>query len=84
WLNKDPVAFMAGFLGWFAPSNIAVPAFGNQSLFGAFTKSIGEELAHFPTGPALTDDFWLLMVTWHMGLFACLFWGQIGVQARKQ
>lgn len=49
WLNKDPVAFMAGFLGWFAPSNIAVPAFGNQSLFGAFTKSIGEELAHFPT-----------------------------------
>ena len=43
----------------FAPTNIAVPAFGNQSLFGAFTKSIGEELAHFPTGPALTDDFWL-------------------------
>ena len=24
------------------------------------------------------------MVTWHMGLFACMFWGQIGVQARKQ
>ena len=40
---------MAGFLGWFAPSNIGVPAFGGQSLFGAFTKSIGEQLAHFPT-----------------------------------
>jgi hypothetical protein len=39
---------LCSFLGWFAPSNIAVPAFGNQSLFGAFTKSIGEELAHFP------------------------------------
>ncbi|KAL4430381.1 hypothetical protein ABPG77_002187 [Micractinium sp. CCAP 211/92] len=115
WLNKEPIAIMAGFLGWFAPSNIQVPAFGGQSLFGAFTKSIGEELAHFPTvrmacsgmdvdsgfalasvqcagtasmqrprGPALTSDFWILMVTWHIGLFACLFWGQIGVQARKQ
>ncbi|PSC67374.1 photosystem I subunit O [Micractinium conductrix] len=84
WLNKEPLALIAGFLGWFAPSNIAVPAFGGQSLFGAFTQSIGEELAHFPTGPALTDSFWILMVTWHMGLFACLFWGQIGVQARKQ
>lgn len=84
WLNKEPIALVAGFLGWFAPSNIQVPAFGNQSLFGAFSKSIGEELAHFPTGPALTDDFWILMITWHMGLFACLFWGQIGVQARKQ
>ncbi len=28
---------------------LQVPAFGGQSLFGAFTKSIGEELAHFPT-----------------------------------
>lgn len=55
----------------FAPSNIAVPALGNQSLFGAFTKSIGAELSHFPVGPALTDDFWLLMTTWHVGLFLC-------------
>ncbi|KAI3425288.1 hypothetical protein D9Q98_009055 [Chlorella vulgaris] len=84
WLNKEPLALMAGFLGWFAPSNIAVPALGNQSLFGAFTKSIGAELSHFPVGPALTDDFWLLMTTWHVGLFLCLFLGQIGVQARKQ
>ena len=36
-------------MGWFAPSNIGVPAFGGQSLFGAFTSSIGTELAHFPT-----------------------------------
>ena len=40
---------LAGFLGWFAPSNIAVPALGGQSLFGAFSSSIGNELAHFPT-----------------------------------
>jgi hypothetical protein len=24
------------------------------------------------------------MTTWHVGLFVCLFLGQIGVQARKQ
>ena len=36
-------------MGWFAPSNIAVPALGGQSLFGAFSSSIGNELAHFPT-----------------------------------
>jgi photosystem I subunit PsaO len=75
WLNKDPLVLIAGFLGWFAPSNIAVPAFGNQSLFGAFTKSIGEELAHFPTGPALTDDFWWVAAVgkgvWWLGMADC-------------
>lgn len=58
--------------GWFLPSNIAVPAFGNESLFGLLHSSILEELAHFPTGPALTDPFWLYLITWcaaghHMG-----------------
>lgn len=100
---------------WFAPSNIAVSAFDGQSLFGAFTASIGEQLAHFPTGkrtaihavpmclgllsmpldspppppllpagPAVTDKFWLLLVTWHLGLFVTLTLAQIGVQGRKQ
>lgn len=43
---------------WVIPSNIPVSAFGGQSLFGAFTQSIGQELSHFPTGPALGDKFW--------------------------
>ena len=30
----------------------------------------------FSQGPALTDDFWLLMVTWHVGLFVALTLGQ--------
>ena len=30
WLNKEPVAVLAGFLGWFAPSNIGVPALGGD------------------------------------------------------
>jgi photosystem I protein PsaO len=43
---------------WFAPSNIGVPALGGSSLFGKFSESIGANLAHFPTGPALDDPFW--------------------------
>ena len=43
---------------WVIPSNIPVAALGGQSLFGAFTQSIGKELSHFPTGPALGDKFW--------------------------
>jgi photosystem I subunit PsaO len=66
------------------PSNIGVSAFGGKSLFGMFTASIGEELAKFPAGPAVTDQFWLYMITWHVGLFVALTLGQIGVQARKQ
>jgi hypothetical protein len=43
---------------WTIPSNIGVPSFGGQSLFGLLTQSIGEELAHFPAPPALADKFW--------------------------
>jgi photosystem I subunit PsaO len=120
WLEKEPLALIAGFLGcalrqntrcehthfaparsrlifcprfrppprrrrrWFAPSNIGVPALGGQSLFGAFMGSIGEELAHFPAGPAVTDSFWLYLISWHVGLFVALTLGQIGIQGRKQ
>ena len=45
-------------LRWTIPANIPVPAFGNSSLFGEFTKSIGENLAKFPQPPALQDKFW--------------------------
>lgn len=84
WVKTDPLVPVLGFAGWTIPSNIGVSAFGGKSLFGLFTASIGEQLAHFPTGPALTDNFWLYMITWHIGLFLCIFLGQIGVQARKQ
>lgn len=43
---------------WTVPSTIGVAAFGGDSLFGLFTKSIGENLSHFPIGPPLTDKFW--------------------------
>ena len=41
-------------------------AFGGQSLLGKFTTAISDNLAHFPTGPALTDDFWPAFVFYHM------------------
>ncbi|KAK9904152.1 hypothetical protein WJX75_005481 [Coccomyxa subellipsoidea] len=84
WLNKDPLVFVLGFLGWTVPANIGVSAFGGNSLFGSFTQSIGENLARFPQGPPLQDKFWLLLVTYHVGLFTTLLLGQIGVQGRKQ
>ena len=46
------------FLGWTVPSSIGVSGFGGASLFSLFTASIGEEMAKFPTGPALDDKFW--------------------------
>jgi photosystem I subunit PsaO len=84
WLKKEPLALMIGSAGWFIPSNIGVSAFGGKSLFGLFTESIGTNLANFPQGPALTDSFWLYMVTWHLGLFITLTLAQIGIQGRKQ
>lgn len=83
WFPKDPTVITAAILGWFIPSNIGVPSFGGASLFGKFTQSIGENLAHFPVGPGVNDPFWLYFVTWHVGLFTVLTLGQIGVQARK-
>ncbi|ESQ36049.1 hypothetical protein EUTSA_v10009047mg [Eutrema salsugineum] len=50
---------------------------------GRFT-CIGTELAHFPTPPALTSQFWLWLVTWHLGLFLCLTFGQIGFKGRTE
>ena len=57
-MNKDPLVFVLGFLGWTIPANIGVSAFGGNSLFGSFTQNIGENLARFPVGPPLTDKFW--------------------------
>ena len=85
WLNKDPLAFALGFLGWTVPASSPSPSFGEDgSLFGALTHSISRELANFPQGPALDSNFWILLITYHVGLFVALTLAQIGVQGRKQ
>ncbi|XP_011004353.1 PREDICTED: photosystem I subunit O-like, partial [Populus euphratica] len=80
WLRKDLNVIGFGLIGWLAPSSI--PANGGKSLSGLFFESIGTELAHFPTPPPLTSQFWLWLVTWHLGLFICLTLGQIGFKGR--
>jgi photosystem I subunit PsaO len=56
WLRKDLNVIGFGLIGWLAPSS--VPAIGGKSLTGLFFESIGTELAHFPTPPPLTSQFW--------------------------
>lgn len=58
WLRKDPLVPVLGFLGWTIPSTIPVGAFDGKSLFSCLLERIGENIAHFPTPPALTDSFW--------------------------
>ncbi|KAK8513346.1 hypothetical protein V6N12_052543 [Hibiscus sabdariffa] len=65
-----------GLIGWLAPSSI--PAIDGKSLTGLFFESIGTELAHFPTPPALTSQFWLWLVLWHLGLFITLTLDKLG------
>ncbi|XP_047337276.1 photosystem I subunit O-like [Impatiens glandulifera] len=71
WKDLNVIGF--GLIGWLAPSSI--PAINDNSLTGLFFSSIGTELAHFPTGPALT---------WHMRLFLALTFGQIGFKSRTE
>ncbi|CAI5469741.1 unnamed protein product [Closterium sp. Yama58-4] len=80
WLRTDLSVIGFGFVGWLAPSSI--PAINGKSLTGLFFESIGPELAHWPTGPSIDSPIWLWMILWHFGLFACLWWGQIGFKAR--
>ncbi|KAG0566852.1 hypothetical protein M758_7G085600 [Ceratodon purpureus] len=81
WLRKDLSVVGFGLIGWMAPSSL--PLINGNSLTGLFLGSIGPELAHFPTGPALTSPFWLWMLTWHVGLFVVLTLGQIGFKGRQ-
>ncbi|WP_439108263.1 hypothetical protein, partial [Flagellimonas lutimaris] len=67
WLRRDLNVIGFGLIGWIAPSSI--PVINGDSLTGLFFSSIGTELSHFPTGPALTSPFWLWLVLWHLGLF---------------
>ncbi|XP_052186687.1 photosystem I subunit O [Diospyros lotus] len=82
WLRTDLNVIGFGLIGWLAPSS--VPAINGNSLTGLFFQSIGSELSHFPTGPALSSPFWLWMVCWHLGLFLCLTFGQIGFKGRTE
>ncbi|KAJ8767787.1 hypothetical protein K2173_020727 [Erythroxylum novogranatense] len=80
WLRTDLNVIGFGLIGWIAPSSI--PVINGKSLTGLFFESIGAELAHFPTPPPLTSQFWLWLITWHFGLFVCLTFGQIGFKGR--
>ncbi|PKA65393.1 hypothetical protein AXF42_Ash005727 [Apostasia shenzhenica] len=82
WLRTDLNVIGFGLIGWIAPSSI--PVINGNSLTGLFFQSIGEELAHWPTGPALTSPFWLWLITWHLGLFLVLTFGQIGFKGRAE
>ncbi|BBH05258.1 photosystem I subunit O [Prunus dulcis] len=82
WLRRDLNVIGFGLIGWLAPSSI--PAIDGKSLTGLFFESIGTELAHFPSPPALTSQFWLWLVTWHLGLFITLTFGQIGFKGRTE
>ncbi|EXB91242.1 hypothetical protein L484_016312 [Morus notabilis] len=82
WLRRDFNVIGFGLIGWLAPSSI--PVINGKSLTGLFFESIGAELAHFPTPPALTSQFWLWLITWHLGLFIVLTFGQIGFKGRTE
>ncbi|KAB1227154.1 hypothetical protein CJ030_MR1G027719 [Morella rubra] len=82
WLRTDLNVIGFGLIGWLAPSSI--PAIDGKSLTGLFFESIGAELAHFPSPPPLQSQFWLWLVTWHLGLFLCLTFGQIGFKGRTE
>lgn len=56
WLRRDLNVIGFGLIGWLVPSSI--PAIDGKSLTGLFFESIGTELAHFPSPPALTSQFW--------------------------
>ncbi|KAJ4971492.1 hypothetical protein NE237_004591 [Protea cynaroides] len=82
WLRTDLNVIGFGLIGWLAPSSI--PVINGDSLTGLFFQSIGTELSHFPTPPALSSQFWLWLITWHLGLFLCLTFGQIGFKGRTE
>jgi photosystem I subunit PsaO len=71
WLRRDLSVIGFGLIGWIAPSSI--PAINGNSLTGLFFSSIGEELAHFPTGPALTSPFWYVISNRNFFMCSSLF-----------
>ena len=85
WKKSSVPVHLASLFGWVIPSASPCPARARITPpFELFSERISANLANFPQGPAADDKIWLYMLTWHMGLFACMMFGQIGVQARKQ
>jgi photosystem I protein PsaO len=79
----NPFVLAASFYGWvlptvFIPSNI--PLYGSKGigLTQALYNEITEHLATFPTPPAISDPFWVILFIWHSGLFATMIFGTIG------
>merc|ERR1711904_312269 len=84
WLKKDNFPLICGFLAWTIPSSIPVGSFGGESLFWRLNESIKIGFDNFPTGPGVTDPFWIYMLTWHIGLFVPLTLAKIGYEGYKE
>lgn len=81
----NPVIIVLAFFGWVVPSSLPAPIAltGGTGLTQAFLASMNANLAAWPKGPAGDDPFWTLCFLWHVGLFAALIFGTIGVNGRK-
>lgn len=81
----DLTIVVLAMIGWIVPSSIpaGIPLTNGGGLSQAFFASMNANLANWPKGPALDDPFWTLLVLWHIGMFACLIFGTIGVNLRK-
>lgn len=81
----NPVIIVLSILGWVVPSSLPAPIAltSGTGLTQAFLASMNANLAAWPKGPAGDDPFWTLCFLWHVGLFAALIFGTIGVNGRK-
>lgn len=81
----NPVIIVLSILGWVIPSSLPAPIAltSGTGLTQAFLASMNANLAAWPKGPAGDDPFWTLCFLWHVGLFAALIFGTIGVNGRK-
>lgn len=83
--DVNPIVIVLAMVGWVVPSSIptSIPLTEGTGLSQAFLGSMQSNLANWPKGPGLDDPFWLLLVLWHIGLFACLIFGTIGYNLSK-
>ncbi|PXF43561.1 Photosystem I subunit O [Gracilariopsis chorda] len=81
----NPIVIALAFFGWVLPSSIptTIPLTNGTGLSQAFFASMQENLARWPKGPAIDDPFWLLLLLWHVGMFATLIFGTIGYNLSK-
>lgn len=83
--NVDLSTLALAIVGWIVPSSVpaGIPLTDGTGLSQAFFASMNANLANWPKGPAADDPFWTLLFLWHVGLFACMIFGTIGVNLRK-